>query len=69
MPRGLPGGAWAVLELTGTLTLLCRLSYEAGQRKSGTILGDVLNRGEEKVMVHMNVVPRSTMNTNGGTGN
>ena len=26
-----------------------------------------MNRGEEKVRVHMNVVPRSTMNTNGGT--
>ena len=25
------------------------------------------NRGEEKVRVHMNVVPRSTTNTNGGT--
>ena len=26
-----------------------------------------MNRGEEKVRVHMNVVPRSTLNTNGGT--
>ena len=26
-----------------------------------------MNRGEEKVRVHMNVVPRSAMNTNGGT--
>ena len=42
---------------------LCRLSYEVGQRKSGTI--KVVNRGEEKVRVHMNVVPRSAMNTNG----
>ena len=42
------------------LPLLCRLSYEAGQRKSGTI--KVVNRGEEKVRVHMNVVPRSTSN-------
>ena len=25
----------------------------------------MVNRGEEKVKVHMNVVPRSTMNTNG----
>ena len=49
------------------LPLLCRMSYEVGQRKSGTI--QVLNRGEEKVRVHMNVVPRSTMNTNSGTGN
>lgn len=49
------------------LPLLYRLSYEVGQRKSGTI--EVVNRGEEKVRVHMNVVPRSTMNTNGGTEN
>ena len=40
--------------------LLCQLSYEVGQRKSGTI--KVVNRGEEKVRVHMNVVPRSTRN-------
>ena len=44
------------------LPLLCRLSYEVGQRKSGTI--KVVNRGEEKVRVHIYVVPRSTMNTN-----
>ena len=49
------------------LLLLCRLSYEVGQRKSGTIR--VVNRGEEKVRVHMNVVPRSTMNSNGGNKN
>ena len=49
------------------LPLLCRLSYEVGQRKSGTI--KVVNRGEEKVRVHINVVPRCTMNTNGGTEN
>ena len=35
------------------LPLLCRLSYEVGQRKSGTT--KVVNRGEEKVRVHMNV--------------
>ena len=29
----------------------------------------MVNRGEEKVRVHMNVVPRSTRNTNGGTEN
>ena len=40
------------------LPLLCRLNYEVGQRKSGTI--KVVYRGEEKVRVHMNVVPRST---------
>ena len=44
------------------LLLLCRLSYEVGQRKTGTI--KVVNRGEEKVRVHINVVPCSTMNTN-----
>ena len=49
------------------LPLLCRLSYEVGQRKSGTI--KVVNRDEEKLRVHMNVGPRSTMNTNGGTEN
>ena len=49
------------------LPLLCRLSYKVGQRKSGTIV--VVNRGEEKVRVHINVVPRRTMNTNGGTEN
>ena len=27
----------------------------------------MVNRGEEKVRVHMNVVPRSTGNTNSGT--
>ena len=49
------------------LPLLCRLSYEVVQTKSETIM--VVNRGEEKVRVHMNVVPRSTMNTNGRTEN
>ena len=49
------------------LPLLCQLSYEVGQRKLGTI--EVVNRSEEKVRVHMNVVPRITMNTNGGTEN
>ena len=49
------------------LLLLCRLSYKVRQRKSGTIM--VVNRGEERVRVHMNVGPCSTMNTNGGTEN
>ena len=40
------------------LLLLCRLSYEVGQRKSGMIM--VVNHGEEKVRVHMNVVLRGT---------
>ena len=44
------------------LPLLCRLSYEVGQRKLGTI--KVVNHGKEKVRVHINVVLRSTMNTN-----
>ena len=46
---------------------VCRPSYEVGQRRSGTIR--VVNRGEEKVRVHMNVVPRSTKNTNNETEN
>ena len=29
----------------------------------------MVNRGEERVRVHMNVVPRSTGNTNSGTEN
>ena len=45
------------------LPLLCRLSYEVGQRKSGTI--KVVNRGEEKVRVHIYVVH----DTNGETEN
>ena len=44
------------------LPLLCRLSYEVGQS-----LGAESRRRE--LSFHMNVVPRSTMNTNGGTGN
>ena len=46
------------------LPLLCRVSYEVGQRKSGTI--QVVNRGEEKDRVDINIAPRSTTNTNGG---
>ena len=45
------------------LPLLCRLSYEVGQRKSGTILGGESRRRESN-SVHMNVVPHSTINTN-----
>ena len=33
------------------------------------VVYQVVNRGEEKVRVHTNVVPRSTVNTNGGTEN
>ena len=42
------------IELTTSgldLPLLCRLSYEVGQRKSGTI--QVVNRGEEKIRVDL----------------
>ena len=50
------------------LLLICRLSYEVGQRRQWTI--KVVNCGEEKVMVHIiNVVPHSTVNTIGGTEN
>ena len=49
------------LRIRSTVTLPAEL------RESGTI--KVVNRGEEKVRVHMNVVPRSTMNTNGETEN
>ena len=49
------------------LLLLYRLSYEVGKRKSGTI--EMVNRGEEKVRVHMSVVPRSTKNKNDETEN
>ena len=47
-------------DLGGNRTHDLPLLYEVGQRKSGTT--KVVNRGEEKVRVHMNVVPRSTMN-------
>ena len=43
---------------------LCRVSYEVEQKKSGTI--DVVNCCEEKVRLHINVLPPSTMNTNRG---
>ena len=49
------------------LPLLRRLSNKVGQRKSSAI--QVVNRGKEIVRVRINVVPRSTMNTNGGTEN
>ena len=39
------------------LPLLCRLSYEVGQRKSGTI--KMVNRGEEKVRVPLDLIRRS----------
>ena len=48
-------------------TLNPNYDYKVRQRKSRTI--KVVNRSEEKVRVHMNVVPRSTMNTNGETEN
>ena len=43
------------LRIRSTVTLSIELR---GQRKSETI--KVVNRGEEKVRVHINVVPRST---------
>ena len=49
------------------LPSLCPLSYKVAQRKSGTILDGESRRRESKV--HMNVVPRSTGNTNSGTEN
>ena len=42
------------------LPLLCRLSYEVRQRESGTI--KEVNRGEEKVRVHMNLIPFTRAN-------
>ena len=42
------------------LPLLCRLSYEVGKNKLGTI--KVVNRGQEKVRVHINVVPKQQHN-------
>ena len=50
------------------LPLLCRLSYKVAQRKSGTILDGESQRRESKGL-HLNVVPRSTGNTNSGTEN
>ena len=38
-------------------------------RYNRVLYNAVVNRGEEKVRVHMNVVPRSTMSTKGGTEN
>ena len=52
------------LRIRSTITLPTELR---GRTKK---VGDVLvNRGEEKVRVHMNVVPRSTKNTNDDTEN
>ena len=48
------------------LPSLCRPSYKVVQRKSGTIYDGESRRRESKP-VHMNVVPRSTGNTNSGT--
>ena len=49
------------------LPSICQLSYEIGQRKSGTI--KVVNRGEEKVRVDMNVVPRAAQRQSDGRSN
>ena len=55
------------LRIRSTISLPTELRGRTEKLKSGTI--EVVNRGEEEVGVHMNVVPRSTMNTNGGTEN
>ena len=53
------------LRIRSTVTLPTELRGRT--EKVGDDLGG--NRGEEKVRVHMNVVPLSTMNTNGETEN
>ena len=53
------------LRIRSTITL--RTEIRGWTEKVGDDM--VVNRGQEKVRVHMNVVPRSTMNTNGGTEN
>ena len=54
------------LQIRSTITLPTKLRGRT--ENVGTI--KVVNHGEEKVRVHkMNVVLRSTMNTNGGTEN
>ena len=52
--------------IRSTVTLPTEL--QGRTEKVGDDLGGEY-RGEEKVRVHMNVVPRSTMNINGGTEN
>ena len=54
-------------DLRNRSTVTLPTELQVTQRKSGMI--KMVNRGEEKVMVHMNVVPRSTGNTNSGTEN
>ena len=44
------------------LPLLCRLSYEVGQRKLGTIW--VVNRGEEKVILCFTICVHSATRHN-----
>ena len=53
------------VRIRSTITLLTEL--QGRTEKVGDDLGG--DRGEEKVRVHMNVVPRSAMNRNGGTEN
>ena len=53
------------LQIRFTITLLTELRCRT--EKVGMI--KVVNCGEERVRVHMNVVPCSTMNTNGETEN
>ena len=56
---------------THDLRIRCTVTLPTELRGRTEKVGDdqVVNRGEEKVRVHMNVVPRSTMDTNGGTEN
>ena len=49
------------------LPLLSRLSYEVGQRKSETI--KVVNRGEEKVRVHIYVDSLDSLDSHRGDKN
>ena len=57
----LGGNRTLALRIRSTVTLPTELRGQT--EKVGDKFG--LNRGKEKVRVHMNVVPRSTMNTNG----
>ena len=60
------GGNWTHdLQIRSTVTLLTELWGRT--KKVGDDVGGASRRRESKV--HMNVVPRSTMNTNGETEN
>ena len=55
------------LRIRSTVTLSTELRGRTEEVRDD--LDDHRNCGEEKVRVHINVVPRSTMNTNGLTEN